>query len=92
MQSRLLMMLVVLLGLALFVMASPVPNEEAIVKRALKQYRPMKRDGVTPVKRDGEWPKPSKWYSNGATPVKRDGEWPKPSKWYSSEKRALHVA
>ncbi|KAI9059738.1 hypothetical protein FKP32DRAFT_1679559 [Trametes sanguinea] len=58
MNSRFVLFFITLLAMALFVSATPVPNNDAaLVKKALKQYDA--RRGV-PKRRDDDHHKPSK--------------------------------
>jgi len=56
MQSRVFLLIIALLGFAFMVTATPVPNEDAIAKKALKQYQMKRRDGSIPVKRQNSQP------------------------------------
>ncbi|KAI0927927.1 hypothetical protein AcW1_005329 [Taiwanofungus camphoratus] len=68
MQSRSFLFLIAFLAFALCAIATPIPHDDAVIKKALKQYQIKRRDGSTPVKRqyDG-FGKPSGWWVPAAT-------------------------
>ncbi|OBZ75103.1 hypothetical protein A0H81_04857 [Grifola frondosa] len=73
MQSRLVLLFIAFLTFALLVASSPVPvNEDALVKKALKQYNAKRSEGK---RDDGHFipkpkPKPSKiWRAAEAAPT-----------------------
>lgn len=51
MQSRFFLFLIAFLAFALCAIATPIPHDDAVIKKALKQYQIKRRDGSTPVKR-----------------------------------------